>query len=394
MLIMECRYIFLQKLAAALDKIQIPLVGFDGTKFVPFLTCDDIGLYIFVPKIMHFLQISLDQAIDLFFYFQLSVAFMVALVGFFLLFKSVQSILFSLISFTVFLRFITYALIFDVYIEYLVSAFCIIPLFLYFILKNKESHFFNYFMVFSGMIIGFSHYVRSYSSLPVLGFILCMALLNQQLAILKKVILLGCLLLGIGISTLYFKITIQKYQNFAKNHFGIEHLHTKHVFWYPIYLGFGLLKILNKDDITWDDSFGEKKVKEKMPGISSVQIAEYEHILKNEVFELVKHQRGFVLWTIFAKLGILFMYFILFANIGLLAFCCFYRRWDLDLAFLCAFALSSITPLLTLPYYCYALSFIAFAFLFGLFYTNTFLEHQKISYFVQIKNRFFMQKTS
>lgn len=394
MLIMECRYIFLQKLAAALDKIQIPLVGFDGMKFVPFLNFDDVGIYIFVPKIMNFFHVTLDQAIDLFFYTQLCVAFMVALAGFFLLFRSFQSILFSIISFAPFLRF-TYYSVFDVYVEYLVSIFCIIPLFLYFILKNKESYFFTYFMVFSGMIIGFSHYVRSYSSLPVIGFIFCMVLLNQQLVTLKKIILLGCLLFGIGISTLYFKMTIQKYQNFAKNHFaGFDHLQTKHVFWHQVYLGFGLLKILNKDDITWDDSFGEKKVKEKMPNISLVQTSEYEHVLKNEVFELVKHQRGFVLWTIFAKLGILFMYFILFANIGLLAFCCFYRRWDLDLAFLCAFALSSITPLLTLPYYSYALSFIAFAFIFGLFYCNEFLEQQKAGYFVQIKNRFFMQKTS
>lgn len=382
MIIMGCRYIFLQKLIAALDKIQIPLVGFDGTKFIPFLNYDDIGLYIFVPKIVHFFQVSLDRAIDLFFYTQLAVAFILAIIGFLLLFKSFTSIVFSLVYFALFLRF-TYYSVFDVYVEYFLSTLSIIPLFLYFIFRNSESRMFNYFMVFSGMIIAFSHYVRSYSSLPVIGFIVCMIFLNQKLVPLKKVALLSCMFLGIGIPVTYFKITVHQYQNFAKKNFPeFDHLQTKHVFWHPVYLGFGLLKIYNKDDITYDDAFGEKKVQEKMSHISLVQTAEYENILKNEVFELIKHQRWFVLWTIFAKLGILFLYLLLFANLGLVTFFCFYRRRDLDISFLCAFALSSITPLLTLPYYCYTLSFISCAFIFGLFYIQQFLEQLNLKAYV------------
>lgn len=374
MLIMECRYTFLQKLIAALDKVCVPLVGFDGTKLVPFLNFDDVGIYIFIPKIVKFFQISLDQAIDLFFYSQLSITFCLGLLGFLLLFRTLPSIVFSFLSFALFLRFSYYS-VFDVYVEYLVSTMSIIPLFLYFMLKNPESKLFNYFMVFAGIIICFTHYVRSYASLPVIGFIICMVLLNQKLMSIKKLMVLLCMMLGICISMVYFKTTIREYQQYANNNFPeFDHLQTKHVFWHQVYLGFGLLKILNKDDITWDDSFGEKKVKERNPTISLVQTAEYEAILKQEVFDLIKNQRGFVLWTLFAKIGILLLYFLVFANVGLFAFFCFMRRWDLDIAFLCSFALSSITPLLTLPYYSYALSFMAFAFIFGFYYSSAYLD--------------------
>jgi len=376
---MESRYAFLEKLIAALGKIQVPLVGFDGTKLIPFLNFDDVGLYIIIPKMVQFFQISLDQAINIFFYTQLVVCSVLALTGFLLLFRSISSIIFTVALFAMFLRFVYYS-VYDVYVEYIGSIFCVVPLFLYFLLKNNTSRLFNYSMIFSGIVIGFSHYIRSYSALPVLGFVLCMLLLNKQLDLMKKIILMSCLFFGIGLSTFYIKVNVHKYHEYAEQNFvEFDHLQSKHVFWHAVYLGFGFLKIENKDNIIWDDTFAEKKVKEKMPHISLIQTTEYENILKNEVLNLIKYQRGFFLWTIFSKLGILFMYLLLFANFGLLAFFSFSRKWDLNLSFLFAFLLSSITPVLALPYYNYSLSFITFSFIFGLFYINEFINNSSIN---------------
>ena len=375
MLIMECRFVTLQKIVAAMEKIQIPFVGFDGSKFVPFLTFDDVGLYLFVPKIVQFFNVSLQQAIDIFFYSQIGVAFVLGLIGFLLLFKAkISTQIVSCLSFCLFLRLIFYQL-YDVYNEYLVSFLSIIPLFLYFALRNSDSKFFNYFLVFAGIIIGFSHYVRTYSSLPVLGFIMCMVVLHANLEFIKKIILLACLFLGIFISSCYFEHAIKLYRNFAQTHFKeFDSLQTKHVFWHQVYIGFGFLKFNNKDDIRWDDAFGDYKVRQINPDVSISQTSDYERILKNEVIKLIKTQLYFVIWTIFSKLGILLFYLLFFANFGLFAFYYSVRRYDLIIAFLCTFGLSSITPLLTLPTPQYALSFICCAFVFGLFYILQFLE--------------------
>lgn len=381
---MECRYITLQKIIDAIGKINIPLVGFDGSKFTPFLTFDDVGLYIFVPKIVQFFHVSLQQAIDIFFYSQIAVSFALGLIGFLLLSKNMPTRIVSLISWCVFLRLIFYQL-YDVYCEYLVSFLSIIPLFLYFCLKNSDSKFFNYFLMFAGMIIGFSHYVRTYSALPVLGFIMCMVVLHENIALMKKVVLIASLFLGIFVAGCYFENVIRVYKNFAQTNFKeFDSLQTKHVFWHQVYIGFGFLKFNNKDDVRWDDAFGDYKVRQINPEVSIAQTNSYETILKNEVFKLIKTQLHFVIWTIFAKLGILLFYLLFFANFGLLAFYYSARRYDLIIAFLCTFGLSSITPLLTLPTQQYALSFICCAFIFGLFYVQQCLDNMSLNAIAKI----------
>ena len=143
--------------------------------------------------------------------------------------------------------------------------------------------------------------------------------------------------------------------------------------WHPIYLGFSFLGYANKDRIVWDDFFAYKKVQELAPGVTFQQTQEYEKVLKNEVFNMIKNQREFVIWTLFAKLGILFWYLLYFANIGLLAFFFVAHRWRLMVSFLWTFMLSSIHSILVLPTYAYALGFITVAFLFGITYINEFL---------------------
>ena len=382
MLIMECRYIILQKLLAAFGRTQVPLVGFDGSKLIPFLTFDDVGLYLFVPKIVQFFNVSLQHAIDTFFYAQIACASVLGIVGLLLLFRSNIARFVSLLSFCLFLGFIFYQLR-DVYIAYFASFFAIIPLFLYFILNNNDSKLFNYFLVIAGIVIGASHYVRSYSSLPVLGFIVCMVLLNRRFVLMKKITLLWCVFLGIFIAGCYFENVIGKYKNFAQTHFKeFDSLQTKHVFWHQVYIGFGFLKFNNKDNIMYDDSCGDHKVRQIDPEISMSQTSSYEAVLKNEVFKLIRTQFSFVVWTIFAKLGVLLFYLIFFANVGLLAFFYTAFRYDLVLSFLCTFGLSSITPLLTVPIPQYALSFICCAFVFGLFYTQQFLEQLNIKGYI------------
>ena len=52
---MPCRIQWLQAVVQGFFKTGIPLIAFDGTKIQSFAGLDDIGLYIFIPKLMAFI---------------------------------------------------------------------------------------------------------------------------------------------------------------------------------------------------------------------------------------------------------------------------------------------------------------------------------------------------
>ncbi len=372
MILMECRYNLLQQILAAYGKTKIPL--FETTNFI----YDDIGIYILIPKLVYFFGLTLDQGINLFFYSQVYSAFALGLMGFLLLYRSLANNVITILIFTLFLRFAR-NYVADVYLEYLIPTLAIIPLFLYFCTKKYNSRLFPAFMFFCGILVGFSHYVRAYSSLGVLGFVLCMLFLNEYISIKRKSVLILFLLLGLSLPMCYFMSAIHHYTNHMKQHLSeYDSEQMRHLIWHPIYLGFSFLGYNNSDKIVWDDFFAHKKVQELAPAVTIKQTYEYENVLKNEIFHMIKTQREFVIWTLFAKLGILFWYLLLFANIGLLAFFFVVNRWRLTLSFFCAFMLSSIHSILVLPIYSYALGFITFAFLFGIIYINEFLVQQNL----------------
>ncbi len=390
MKILDARFMVLQYLLNAYDKISVPLIGYDGTRFLPmsgtaqsWTGCfDDIGIYVLIPKLVRLLDVSLQQGIDIFFYSLQYVPFLLAFIGFFLLYTSWMARFACAGSLAFLLYSITNVPITDVYLAYSAAPLSVIPLFLYF-LKNKFYKALLCFIVLSGIVLGFLHYVRSYAGLCVVGFMVIILLCNDVFNIRRTALLLTTLFISLLIPYGYFSYLVHEYTTYSSEHFDACDVTSCHAFWTTLYAGFGFLKYLNIDNISFEDSFVVDKIQQKEPNLSFLQMPEFEKAVKQEVIDLFIHQRFFVIVTLFAKLGVLFFYLLKYANLGLLALFFVRIAWWQELAWFFCLGLSALFPLMTLPQGNYTLSFIACCTLFGIVNLGNLLENFSVGIFLR-----------
>ena len=171
---------------------------------------------------------------------------------------------------------------------------------------------------------------------------------------------------------------VHQYNTYALEHFKECDVTSRHLFWATLYAGFGFLKYLNVDNISFEDSCVADRVQQKRPDVSPLQTIEFEKVVKQEVMDLIKNQHFFVLVTLFAKLGVLFFYLLKYANLGFLALFFVRRIWWHELAWVFCLGLSALFPLMTLPQSNYTLSFITCSTLFGMINLGGLLEHYSI----------------
>ncbi len=359
--IMNCRYEWLQQTLAGYVKTGMQLIGTDGTNVFPSAYLgDDLGIYYFIPKLVWLLNISLDRAIELFFCGMVALSFLLAIIGFFLLSSSFIVRVIAALAIAK-LSHLACCWSTDVYLSYYCIAFSVVPLMIYFMRKRVMTIPFGFFSFLSGIGIGYAHYIRGFSGLPVLLFVVVSSLFYFRVPWKKKFFLIFLVLLGLMIPVVHFSYLFYQRQAY----FGADYVtHVdSHPFWHNIYIGLGFLN--NRFGIRWNDGVAIEKMKQIEPD-AVYPTQEYEKVARGEVFRLIKKHTRFVLTTIFAKIGVLLLYLLVFANIGLVA-AFFYRKpWGLELSFWLALLFSSVFALLALPEPVYLFGFIAFACLYGL----------------------------
>lgn len=366
---MPCRWEHLQNVYLGFLKSNVPLIEFHKQQFCPFSVGDDIGMYVLIPKIATFFNLSLETATHLFFGILFWIPVCSALIGFFSLYQSWYQRLITCVSFGLF--FLTIWHVQDLYLAYIATALITVPWTLYYYKKGRSPHFLFYMVL--GFLFGIVHFIRAYSWLPSAAFLMPFIFSKHSVHQIAKVLLF----LGLGylVPHAYFSYQYQCYEAFVTIHCPEQQLLTrKHPFWHTVYLGFGFLKQDNPHNIRYDDNWGFNHVQETRPNIKPYT-PEYEAVLKQHTFDLIKQYPHFVIYTLAAKLGILLLFFIIYANIGLL--CALFTRqdWLISLAFFLALAISALFPLISLPTIrvC-ALSFITYAWLYGLIQLQIFFE--------------------
>lgn len=383
MFFMSCRLEYLKAALTGYLHTGVPLVAYQGQNFVPFSSlADDMGLYYFVPRVAHYLHISTEQAIYTFFYTLIGAAALTGLIGFFKLFKSAISRVIATVG-VAGISLLTARMV-DVYVAYEVAVVGLIPLFLWFALQNKVTKKFMAWMFMSGVVIGLCHYIRAYSSVATLIFMLTLMLLYMRAHFKQKLLLVAALCVGLSVPVLYSNYIFKQYTHYIQTHEPQALAQGKaHVFWHAVYLGFSFLS--NDLGIVWDDKCGAQKAL-TISADAVYPSQKYETVMKYEVFNLVKHHIKFVLYTLFAKLGILLMYLVLFANIGLLAAWCYRKPWQIEFAFLLALGFNALFGVLVMPFPQYLLGFIAVAAMYGIYSIGYALERGA---WHDIKNIFF-----
>jgi hypothetical protein len=216
----------------------------------------------------------------------------------------------------------------------------------------------------SGILIGVSNFLRSNSGTAALIYLLLMIVSYPRADRMKKVLLAAVILLGIILSSMPFRLAVRERDRFlSQNTPSYGAALARHPFWHSVYIGFGYLS--NEYGIRYEDEVAARKVREISPKAGYVSV-EYERILRGETFCLALRHPLFVLRTVFAKAGVLFLFFLIFANLGFL----FRKRFPQDRAvensFFAALAFSALPGILVIPQPGYILGYIAFAALYGI----------------------------
>ncbi|NDD59208.1 MAG: hypothetical protein EBZ47_08185 [Chlamydiae bacterium] len=322
----------------------------------------EAGAFYFVPLLATFFNISSAQATWLFFTTLALVGFVVGVIPLYLEAKTLLGKFIAILGVAA-LAYVAW-LVGDVYIAYFFTV-SFFPLFLW-LLQRYSVLIFGY-GVFLGVVVEVGNFIRSYSALPLCVGIL-VAFFVYLYSLSHKKLLACSVLLSLYCGTVIFDYHIQKVLRerrifLEKQGYKDIEYPLEHTFWHAVYCGFGF--ITNDKNLNFSDSCSAQKVQEVDPKAQYLD-AEYEKTLRNEVLKLCIKSPHYVMRVLFAKLGVLFYFLLLFANIGLIAAYYYPKPLYVELGYWSMILVSALPGLLTIPTTTYILGFISACGLYGI----------------------------
>ncbi|PCJ87757.1 MAG: hypothetical protein COA57_04170 [Flavobacteriales bacterium] len=352
---------------------------------------DDVGIYFFVPLIARLFSIEYMFAYKLLFSSLVFGGFVLSSVGFALLFRNFWTRFIANLLLGAFAFFCFY--VFDVY----VLAFTVIstvPITLW-IWKKKKLKPLLIAAFLLGLLVGIANLFRDHSGTGLLLFLLIGLLFSgkQYLSLKPKVTLVGLLLLSFVIPKTGFYLLAKKRDAVLENHYGRKpefgNFVNSHIFWHNVYLGLGYIEN-NKYGIEWSDMQALDRANRYMknqPETSSPLFTltyipeEYESILKNEIFSILRKNPFFIMKTVTLKFFDILWKLLICFNVGLVLLFLVKPPLKQWIPFAAGIAFYSLPALLVWPFPMYvlgALSLILIACLLLLGnYLNKFLPQAK-----------------
>jgi hypothetical protein len=368
--LMPARYQQLRRALEGFQRTGVPLVAFDGNSFYGAGFSDDLGEYYLIPKLASFLDLRLPTAVDVFLGTILCVSFLAGLVGFFFLFRHGPSRTVALIG--LFLLFLGTFREGDVYILLSSTTVALVPWLLYFVQRGVADGWFATFASGAGLCAGFANLIRSHSGTGFMLFMAIAVLFALRCRWRSRILLIAVAVAACAAPSLYFRSLRDRRDAYLN---GVQPsralIQEQHPFWHSVYIGFGFLS--NEMVPAYSDEVAVNKVAAISPDAHYLS-AEYEEVLKNQVFFLIRHHFSFVVLTLAAKVGVICFALLLCGNVGLLAAALYPKTWPIEAAFWVAIAFSSLSGLLVIPYPKYLLGFMAFATLYAVVSVDHALE--------------------
>jgi hypothetical protein len=319
----------------------------------------DPEINVFVPVLMEWFSLSLDQAIWWTYAIITAVGFIVAVTGFLKLCQDGVSRLVAILG----VLGIT-AVCYVIYDIYLLSFFalCFVP-WLFVFLPRKNILSLALYCVVVGSLTVSINFLRLHTA-TALGLMVVSAILFYYNFSWRTLVLLLCFGSGAGITSWGINQALEVRNKYLDEH-GVAHdaAHLPHTFWHNIYAGLGF--ITNDYGLYYSDNCSIAKVQELAPEVEYLS-EEYEITLRDETLRIVKHHPQFVLKMLFAKGGILLYYLLLFANIGLVC-AWFYRKpWYIEIPYWLAMGFSALPGIVTIPVAPYLTGFFTAATFYGI----------------------------
>ncbi|MBF0518984.1 MAG: hypothetical protein HQK92_04595 [Nitrospirae bacterium] len=375
------RYEWLQSAIDGYLRTKQPLVAvYKGALGVAGPT-DDIGIYYFIPKIACWFGLSLDQSLNVFYGGITAVSLLSGLVGFFFLYRKLY--LQIAVSFIFLAMFIIFSMtrLTEVYIIPPALIIAFVPWIMYSLRASVRFSIVLYSIASFTIAIG--HFIRNHAATGLLLFMVALIVLAKNISKKIKLIMLVLIVIFFMIPFIYAQNLIDARDNLMKTKYpDYVKILAKHPLWSHLYMGLAFVEnpIVGpffEDSVAFDKV---TSINPHLPGadnpppylgcslISGYQ--EFHDILKKEFFKVAFKYPAIIIENFGTKLAILYIYFIIFANIGI-SFALIYKKpLQIEAAFWCGIAFNALPGVLVVPAFHYNAAFIAFAAMYGLFSVN------------------------
>jgi hypothetical protein len=353
--IMPSRYRGMSEALEGYQMSGVPLVAWHDGRFARTYLSDDIGIHYLVPLVASLLHLSLDKAILVFFLGILGISLTLGIVGCFLWLKNPISRTVAVIALIIATR--SAFLAGDVYIIYATLVISIIPFLMWFLKKDVFGYGFFIYLFAAGFMAGIAHYIRTFSEMTLIILLVCLIVSTRQLSWKLKTLSIGMMIVGQIIPAIFFNALIYNRDAWlAANQPGPQQAHVGHSLWHSTYLGLGYLP--NDLGISYSDPIALGKARSVDPDVQYPSLR-YNQILKDEIFRIIVTDPWFVVKTVLAKVGVVLLLLLEYANIGLIA--AFLRRkpWAIELSFIAAMIAGSVPGIVAIPRTSYLMAFMA-----------------------------------
>lgn len=327
----------------------------------PPIASDDLGYFFYTIFLAHLFDLIPLQASQLFFYLGIGVSLSIIVIAFLSMTQNYVGcglVLLCIIRLVMPLLHLN-----PPYIAYLSGVSSIAIMLLADFYSSKKTFFIA--AVMAGILGSIADTIRNFAILPLFIFYIIYLLFTKKISFKNKIIFIVLFCIAYSGPYFYYMHHLKKRNVFLVSQGQQVNNNVQHVFWHNIYTGLGFLN--NNENIIWNDSCAANRALEINPK-AKYPSALYEQTIRDEVFRLCKENRYFVATTVFAKLGIILYFFLIyFGFIGVVCSYYYPRSWYLEFAFWAALAMSALPGVLTLPVTPYLIGFITVTILYTLY---------------------------
>ncbi len=361
--LMPIRFQELSEAIAGLERTGIPLVSVRGDSLIPTAGyTDDVGMYYLASKLAALFHCSAATAWDLFFFLLIIPSFAFGVIAMMRVLETHGAKLFY--GTMVLMLFVTVYLSGDIYALSPSLVVLIVPYLVQFSKSDSKPHASHWAVwLLFGMGIMLAHFIRVHSATAILLVLVMLLFFEKRWTMREKLLSLAVIAVGMLAVVMFFKTCYAERDAYlAKLQPGYVAPPQAHPFWHNVYIGFGFLN--NDYGIRYQDEIAYKKAREISPEVFLLG-AEYERILRDEIFSLMKKDSLFVVRTVSAKAGVIGFYLLLFMNVGLFCAVRYGLKWQVEIALLLGMAFNALPGLLAVPYIPYLTGSFAFAVIYG-----------------------------
>ncbi len=371
---MPCRVTGYEAAYEGLNISETYLIAFNDicnngkNAFSPAAYTDYVGSYIYIPIISKIFGSSIENSTIYFFLIYGLLCILFSLIGLFRLYKSKFAKIYG--SFAII--FVGFLCIFisDTYSFYGLTSLALVTWWSRFQkMENNKIKKIFIFCLTTGIIIAFSNSVRGHSGSDLLVSIFFVSIfLFYNKKIYKRVIIFSVILIPIFILNFYLKNLQDKAKNYLIKNTNAEEkydLNYVRAVWHNAYYSLGYLQLADTEKIEPTDVFSVKKAQEIDPYVKLFS-KEYENVLKKEYFRFVKNNPLSFIKIILAKSAVVFLYFVIFFNIGI--YFLFKNKFNIEnfIFFLSGITFNGLLGVATEPNYTYLLGLFAYSSLYSI----------------------------